>query len=86
MMEALKKDTMDVKEKVKPGMRSCVIHIHFYERGRYVAHNRDVEYHNSLLSIYSDKEVGSIVSPFLGRQRLLCIQSVRFLLHTAVVC
>ncbi len=33
-----------VKEKVKPGMRSRVIYIHFYERGRYVAHNRDVEY------------------------------------------
>ena len=25
-------------------LRSHVIHIHFYERGRYVAHNRDVEY------------------------------------------
>ncbi len=36
---------------------------------------------NSLLSIYSDKEGGvyCLTSP---RQRLLCIQSVRLLLHT----
>ena len=28
----------------RKSMRSSVIHIHFYERGRCVAHNRDVEY------------------------------------------
>ena len=27
--EAVKKETMDVKEKVKPGMQVCEIHIHF---------------------------------------------------------
>ncbi len=37
---------MDVKEKVKPVVyaKSRDPHTYFYERGRYVAHNRDVEY------------------------------------------
>ncbi len=29
---------MYVEEKVKPGMQSRVIHMNFYERGRYVAY------------------------------------------------
>ena len=33
-----------MKEKVKPGMGSRMIHIYFYERGLYVSHNRDVGY------------------------------------------
>ena len=30
--------------KVRPGLGNRVIHKDFYERGRYVAHNRDVRY------------------------------------------
>ncbi len=39
--------------KVRPGLGNRVIHKDFYERGRYVAHNRDVRYsptHSELLS------------------------------------
>ncbi len=31
-------------EKVTPGIHSRVIHMNFYERGRYDAHNCDVRY------------------------------------------
>ncbi len=31
-------------EKVRPGLGNRVMHKDFYERGRYVAHNRDVRY------------------------------------------
>ncbi len=30
--------------KVRPGLGNRVIHKDFYERGRYVAHNRDIRY------------------------------------------
>ncbi len=36
------KEMIDLKEKVKPSMQSRVVHIHFYERGWYVAHHCNV--------------------------------------------
>ncbi len=42
---------MHVEETVLPGIQNRVIHMNFYERGRYVAHNCDVRYFPILLEI-----------------------------------
>ena len=42
--EAAKKEMCVQLRKVRPGLGNRVIHKDFYERGRYVAHNRDVRY------------------------------------------
>ena len=42
--EAAKKEMCVQLRKVRPGLGNRVIHKDFYERGQYVAHNRDVRY------------------------------------------
>ena len=42
---------MGIQEKVRPDLGNRVIHKDFYERGRYVAHNRDVRYSPTYLEL-----------------------------------